>query len=121
MSKLHELADQAEELGIEEPIAEVLQAYIDRAKAAQRACRDFRWGDPCDGGQLVHIPPPPLVLVEIGPLVSVVYEATKRGQTAHWEHDFEEQRPVLAYDDMGDDQLYIVGGDYKVTPRGIVG
>lgn len=121
MSKLHELCDEAEAMGIGEPMAQVVGAYIEQAKRAERACVDFRWGDPCTGGELVNIAPAPLVLVEIGPLVEVTYEATKRGELAHWVHAFEDKRPVLAYDDMGDDQLYVVGGDYKVTSRGIVG
>ena len=108
-------------MGIDEPMAEVVAAYLKAAKRAAKTCRDFRWGDPCSGGELVHMAPPPMVLVEIGPLVEVTYEATKRGELAHWVHAFEDARPVLAFDEMGGDQLYIVGGDYTVTPRGIVG
>ena len=121
MSRLRELCDDAEERGIGEPMAEVVAAYLDAAKKAERACEDFRWGDECTGGELISIPAPPMVLVEIGPLIELTYEATKRGELAHWVHAFEDTRPVLAFDEMGGDQLYIVGGDYTVTPRGIVG
>lgn len=121
MARIHDLATEAEDLGIDDALADVMQSYIDAAAAAASEYEDFHWGDRSEGGDLVWLPPPPVVLTEIGPLVSVVYEASKRGEVAHWDHAFEDERPVLAYDSVNNDRLYIVGGDYQVTPRGIVG
>jgi len=62
-------------------------------------------------------------LVELGALVSVTYRTIKgkgRRERYHdWEHEFGPRvLPVLAFNDQG---LVILGGKYKVTPRGIVG
>jgi hypothetical protein len=118
--KLTALIRRAEELGIADQLADMLAPLVEGAERAERACESFRWGDACDAGHVVQLPPPPPVLWQLGPLVAVTYEATKRGELAHWEHDFGKRQPVLAFsEDSG--RLYIVGGDYKVTHRGIVG
>ncbi len=120
MARLHELADRAEDLGIAEPLADVLEAYIAQAEVASDAYEDFHWGKQSEGGEIVRIPPPPLVVTGMGPLVEIVYESTKGGTMAHWVHPFDDPRPVLAFEEMSD-QLYIIGGGYNVTHRGIVG
>jgi hypothetical protein len=125
VSRLATLCKRAVALGIDGPIADVVESYLEQAEASADAYRDFHWGEDSEGGQLLELPPPPLVLVEIGPLVAVVYEATKGGEFAHWEHGFSEgrpeDRPMLAFDEMADGQLYVLGGTYTVTPAGIVG
>ena len=120
MSRIHDLAKQAEDLGIADPMADVMAAYLDQAEHAASEFQGFHWGDAIEGGDWVDLPPPPLVLAQIGPLVEITYEASKRGEVAHWTHDFKDPLPVLAWDPMAGG-LYIVGGGYKVTPRGIVG
>lgn len=117
---LRTLLKRAEELGVADAIADVLAPMLEQAEQAEQACEAFRWGDACDEGQIVNVAPMPGVLWTLGPLVAVTYEATKRGDLAHWEHDFEAPLPVLAFseDSQG---LYVVGGGYKVTHRGIVG
>ena len=120
-SSLGELCERAEELGIADELAEVVGAYVDAAERAARSCEAFRWGDSCEGTQLVYLPPVPPVLVAIGPVVEITYEATKGGELAHWVHEFGRDRPVLAYDDSPRGNLYFVGGGYKVRPAGIVG
>ncbi len=58
-------------------------------------------------------------LTVIGSLVAVAYEATRDGETAHYEHEFRESsRPVLAVSADGK-QLYVLAGAYKFTHRGI--
>jgi hypothetical protein len=121
MARIDDLVSRAEDLGIDDALCDVMEAYIDAAELASEEYEDFHWGERSTGGDLVWLPPPPVVLTEIGPLISVVYEATKRGELAHWDHAFQPDRPVLAYDPVHEDRLYIVGGDYQVTPRGIVG
>ena len=76
-SSLGELCERAEELGIADELAEVVGAYVDAAERAARSCEAFRWGDSCEGTQLVYLPPVPPVLVAIGPVVEITYEATK--------------------------------------------
>lgn len=121
MSRLDDLVAEAEEMGIGEAVEHMLAGYIAAARKAAEEYEEFHWGEPSQGGEIVWVPPPPVALVSMGPLISVVYEASKRGELAHWEHDFKRELPVLAYDPMAEDQLYIVGGTYRVTSAGIVG
>jgi hypothetical protein len=59
------------------------------------------------------------VLVKMGTLFSVTYEATKKGDPPRslYEHQFSSPLPELAYSDEG---LFIVGGEYSVSDRGIL-
>jgi hypothetical protein len=92
----------------------------------QRALAEYRrthWGL---GGvrrvrELLAPDPTAGTLVELGRLVSVVYETRKLGdlERTEYEHDFGPRgRPILAFNASG---LVIVGGRYRVTTRGIVG
>lgn len=58
----------------------------------------------------------------LGELVSVTYMTKKGGDTAmvDYVHPFERTKPVLCYGSK-DGRLYIAGGSYRVTSRGIVG
>jgi hypothetical protein len=63
-------------------------------------------------------------MVGLGELVSVVYLTQKGGDggLTEYEHKFEKRRPVLAYAlDKGRTRLFVAGGSYTVTRRGIVG
>lgn len=68
-------------------------------------------------------------LVELGELWEVAYGTTKgaRGKRALYVHEFARTRPVLAYHHCSRakcperGRLAIVGGTYRVEPRGIVG
>jgi hypothetical protein len=102
---------------------------------------DYRCGDPLDRalrmaatlfGRFHRYPPfaverrrcprlVPPVLVDLGELRALVYRSDKwqRGRPRSYIH-FLECRPRLACDASGR-QLYIVGGQYRVTPRGIEG
>lgn len=78
-----------------------------------------RWPD-----QLVHGPcdrliPP--VLVQLGELRGVIYASDRCGDGVKRTYiHFMERPPILACN-AGGDQLYIVGGGYRVTRRGIEG
>jgi len=63
----------------------------------------------------------PEVLVKIGKLRGLIYSSDKgdRGCPKSYIH-FMEQEPLLACDAKGT-QLYILGGNYRVTRRGIEG
>jgi hypothetical protein len=63
----------------------------------------------------------PKVLVHLGYLRGLIYTSDKgsRGCLKTYIH-FMDTPPRLACDSAGA-QLYIVGGDYRVTPRGIEG
>lgn len=93
--------------------------------AALREYRRTHWG--LSGKHAVRAmhAPNPLggTLVELGDLVSVVYRTAKLGDggLAEYEHDFGRGGrglPLLAHNETG---LFIVGGRYRVTVRGIVG
>lgn len=56
---------------------------------------------------------------QMGPMVGAAYEATRDGKTQRYFHEFKKSaRPNLVARDDGR-QLYIEGGRYKVTDRGI--
>jgi hypothetical protein len=63
----------------------------------------------------------PPVVVALGELVGVIYRSDKwnPGRPRTYIH-FMEDRPQLASNVEGS-QLYIVGGSYRITPRGIEG
>lgn len=63
---------------------------------------------------------PPLV-VELGALVGLIYRSDKsqRGQARTYIHRME--NPPRLVSNIEGTQLYIVGGSYQVTPRGIEG
>lgn len=62
----------------------------------------------------------PVVGWELGPLVGVAYEAVRDGKKDRYFHEFaEKSRPRLVAREDGR-QLYIAGGKYKVTERGVV-
>lgn len=66
---------------------------------------------------------PTIPLVELGELVAVTYRTRKGGdvRVVNYVHDFKaSDRPVLAYSSDGKG-LYIAGGSYRVTERGIEG
>ena len=61
------------------------------------------------------------VVYELGKLVGVIYESVVDGKKQHYIHEFKKiGSPVLAVNTIGN-QLYILGGKYKVTIRGIEG
>lgn len=63
----------------------------------------------------------PPVLVHLGSLKGLIYTTDKerRGRSNTYIH-FMERPPLLACDPQGT-QLYVLGGSYRVTPRGIEG
>lgn len=59
-------------------------------------------------------------LIALGTLVQVVYRTSKGDLVnVEFEHEFNAPRPLLTYG-SDDGRLYLVGGGYKVTRRGIV-
>jgi hypothetical protein len=62
----------------------------------------------------------PEVLVQLGTLRAVVYAADRGDGGARQYIHFMENEPLLTCDPEGS-QLYIVGGRYRVTRRGIEG
>jgi hypothetical protein len=63
----------------------------------------------------------PRVLVQFGELRGLIY-ATDRGRPGMGRTyiHFMERPPLLACNSRGD-QLYVLGGDYRITRRGIEG
>ncbi len=62
----------------------------------------------------------PPVVIQLGELVGVIYRAAKGGVGPRTYVHFMETRPRLVAAPDGR-QLYIVGGRYRVTGRGIEG
>ena len=81
-----------------------------------------RWsGFPADLVWRSRRPRPPPVLVQLGRLRGVIYSSDKgrRDRVRTYIH-FMEKPPILA-SDPAVRQLFIVGGNYRVTERGIEG
>lgn len=116
---LKRLVDRAERLGVADQLAELLGGYLDSIEAADSRYKDFHWGQRSEHSQLHRHPIPDPVMDQLGELVEVVYETSKGGSVYHWQHPFSAPRPVLAYGSS--ENLWILGGSYRVNRRGIVG
>ncbi|OGS00192.1 MAG: hypothetical protein A2V88_08260 [Elusimicrobia bacterium RBG_16_66_12] len=109
---------RARRRGLENEAAELLRAYLADPDHGH-VYRDFHWGRSPDRERVIEVEPLPARAWQLGELVAVVYETDKGGELAHWHHDFRRARPVLAATEQG--SLLVLGGSYRVTPRGIVG
>lgn len=86
---------------------------------AEGAYEDFHWGRRPKRRKL-HSVPTPSEVFELGKLRAVEYETRKGNQHAIWVHQFGWPRPVLT--GTADGRLGpILGGNARVTTRGIVG
>lgn len=119
-SRLRKLCREAEDLGVDDSIAELIAIYMKDAREADRAYEAFHWGETSDRSGIIRVRQPSGAMYELGELVRVVYEASKDGETFFWDHPFESVRPRLIANKNGD-QLWIAGGSYRVEGRGIVG
>jgi hypothetical protein len=83
--------------------------------------RQFYRFEPAHLQRLAYPRLAPPVVVTLGELVGVIYRSDKwnPGRLRTYIH-FMEDRPQLASNVEGS-QLYIVGGSYRITPRGIEG
>ena len=97
-----------------------------RGAAARAEYKKTHWGEAGPrAARRLRVPDvrPSTTLVELGELVAVTYRTRKGGdvRTVNYHHDFKaSDRPVLAYSADGKG-LYIAGGSYRVTERGIEG
>lgn len=67
----------------------------------------------------LEIPPAPRTAVSLGICVAVVYRGVRDGKTYHFKHTFRKlARPYLCFSSDGR-QLFLLGGDFRVTDRGI--
>ena len=102
-----------------------IEASADRVKrqlrTAKRKFREFHWQDEPEQIQRVNVPTIQAgdSLYSLGELISVTYRASKANEVFDWHHEFEQSRPELAATTSGD--LVIVGGNYRIEERGIVG
>jgi len=84
---------------------------------ANRLYREFREATP--RGQYVRYPRVPKALARLGTCEFVGYQTTHQGRLALYVHYFAAgSRPGL-YANTGRGQLYLVGGRFRVTYRGI--
>lgn len=91
------------------------QKQIDKAV---RLHERFTGHDASERGELHDAPRIPPVLTKVGPCVAIEYIATREGERATYRHTFDKKsRPALATDG---DHLYLIGGSYRFTDRGIV-
>lgn len=90
-------------------------------KKTQRAAKAFEdfTGHKASKLRSVRLPDENVAGWEMGPVVGIAYQAKRDGKTQQYFHEFKkEARPRLVSQDDGK-QLYIEGGKYKVTDRGI--
>ena len=113
------------EAGAQPPPFPRLNPDAEEIREAEEAYDQFHWGE--TGRRRIsprRLPRAPKVLVELGSLEAVTYGTTKAGDGySHYEHAFGETggaKPRLAMDPKTK-RLWIVGGRYTVTERGIEG
>lgn len=87
--------------------------------AAEWAYRDFHWGQEPRRKRLLEVPTP-LEVFELGKLRAVEYQTKKGTQDAIWVHKFSWPYPTLTGTECGKFGP-ILGGNARVTNRGIVG
>lgn len=91
---------------------------MSRTRRAIKAFEDFK-GERPTGLRRARLPDHDVVGWQMGPMVGVAYEARRDGKTARYFHEFKKTaRPNLVSSDDGRN-LYIQGGRYRVTDRGI--
>lgn len=118
-----DLLDALRELGAEDLATERLESLLSLVEKADELHERFHWGresETLESVELTRIEDG-TVLVQLGVLAEISY-ITQKGDdpVTIYEHSFEEGMPILAATADGG-RLVIVGGDYKVTRRGIVG
>ena len=87
-------------------------------KAAKKYTQ-FQWGKPVDKVFEVKRPCAKGNMYFLGHLTGITYRTEKNdGEIIDYVHDFKEPFAVLCADET--DTLFIVGGGYKIEPRGIV-
>jgi hypothetical protein len=93
-------------------------ARTGRVNRARQAFEDFSGHVPRKV-RTSRLPDKPVTGWEMGPVVGIAYQAKRDGVTKEYFHEFSKAaRPKLVSQDDGR-QLYIDGGRYKVTERGI--
>lgn len=81
--------------------------------------RAFRGDDP-GGVVTVKVPPIPSTMLTVGECIGIMYRTERDGEVANYLHRFRQSaRPTLAVSSDGR-SLYLLGGAYRVTDRGIV-
>lgn len=110
----------------EAPPAVVLVTEIPPTENPHRppTYREAHWGISPTRRDRYDVPDPRdnTKMLELGEFVVATY-GTKKGKDRRltdYFHTFERKRPMLCYGDV-DGKLYVVGGDYRVEDRGIVG
>jgi len=86
-------------------------------KRARKAFSKFHGREAVESVR-AHVPNPPKQAFALGEVVAIVYK--RPGEPVPYEHKFRRRRPLLVSDVRGN-HLFFVGGDFKVTSRGIVG
>ena len=93
----------------------------DQLKAAVAKYEEFA-GQKATKGKWVNIPEPPRVCVFVGDIRQINYQAAREGnpEKVEYYHRFKKPFPKLVADPKTG-KLYIAGGNYRLTARGIVG
>jgi hypothetical protein len=87
-------------------------------KKARALYEDFT-GAPGRIAGKVSVPPIDKVLTVVGECEAVAYTAVRDGERASYQHEFRQKsRPLLAVSPDGK-RLYLIGGSYRFTERGI--
>ena len=87
-------------------------------KKAAKLYEEFREAKP-KRGRVVEMELPKTLMI-MGNLQFVGYDTTRRGKTELYKHDFAPgSRPLICADPKSG-QLFLIGGRYHVTERGIV-
>lgn len=90
--------------------------------AVAQAARRYQafTGHPARSVRRVKVPGYPRAALAIGPCLGIMYSTVRDGRREHYVHRFgAKSRPLLAASSDGT-QLYLLGGAYNFTERGIV-
>lgn len=97
-------------------VPQLKQTQIRKAKALYK---DFS-GHEGDEVEYIEAPKLPAAVLVVGELEGVIYSTVRDDQHERYIHKFKaSSRPLLCASPDGD-QLFIIGGDFEFTDRGIV-
>lgn len=119
MARINKLLKRARRLGIEDDVMALLETLVEAAEDSADQYEDNRGYD-VDTASVIYLPEMPLSVWTLGELAQIEYDRIEDGELVRRYHAFEDERPLLTVGSQ-DQRLWLAGGDYTVTSRGIVG
>lgn len=90
-----------------------------RIRAASKLYKEFS-GHEAESAEMIDVPDLPEVGLAIGKCLGLLYETVRDGEREQYIHRFKKSARPLLVSSFDGRQLYLLGGAYRFTERGIV-